>query len=195
MLKSRDICHHSAAHASPIAQPTQAPQRSPRTPHSAAGLLRLFTNCYTSVTKTWYNYVNLHSKKYNLEVAFCTKFSINQMVKCAKKLINPLTKCANMQKRVASSRRQSFGGRVCARIMSIFSFPTHTRAHFARQITKDYKMFSMWLQNKDKTETQNALCNFSKSPHMCKLPIVWLGTLCGLCILPYIWLAFLRLLV
>ena len=37
---------------------------------------------------------------------------------------------------------------MCARIMSIFSFPTHTRAHFARQITKDYKMFSMWLQTK-----------------------------------------------
>ena len=75
---------------------------------------------------------------------------------------------------------------MCARIMSIFSFPTHTRAHFARQITKDYKTFSMWLQNKDKIETQNALCNFSKSPHMCKLLIVWLGALCGLCILPYI---------
>ena len=75
---------------------------------------------------------------------------------------------------------------MCARIMSIFSFPTHTRAYFARQITKDYKTFSMWLQNKDKTETQNALCNFSKSPHMCKLLIVWLGALCGLCILPYI---------
>ena len=44
----------------------------------------------------------------------------------------------------------------------------------------------MWLQNKDKTETQNALYNFSKSPHMCKLLIVWLGALCGLCILPYI---------
>ena len=44
----------------------------------------------------------------------------------------------------------------------------------------------MWLQNKDKIETQNALCNFSESPHMFKLPIVWLGALCGLCILPYI---------
>ena len=37
------------------------------------------------------------------------------------------------------------------------------------KLQKDYKMFSMWLQNKDKIETQNALCNFSKSPHMCKL--------------------------
>ena len=57
-------------------------------------------------------------------------------------------------------------GLICARITSFFSFPTHTRAYFARQITKDYKTFSMWLQNKDKIETQNALYNFSKSPHM-----------------------------
>ena len=71
--------------------------------------------------------------------------------------------------------------------MSNFIFPTHTRAHFAHklQITKDYKMFSTWLQNKDKAETHNALCNFSESPYICKLPIVWLGALCGLCILPY----------
>ena len=31
-----------------------------------------------------------------------------------------------------------------------FYFPTHTRAHFARQITKNYKTFSMWLQIKTK---------------------------------------------
>ena len=78
-------------------------------------------------------------------------------------------------------------GRVCARITSIFSFPTHTRAYFAHELQKDYKTFSMWLQNKDKTETQNALCNFAKSPHMCRLLIVWLGALYGLCILPYIY--------
>lgn len=53
------------------------------------------------------------------------------------------------------------------------------------KLQKDYKTFSIWLQNKDKTETHNTLCNFSKSPHIWKLLIVWLGTLCGLCILPY----------
>ena len=57
---------------------------------------------------------------------------------------------------------------VCARITSFFSFPTHTRAHFPHKLQKDYKTFSMWLQNKDKTETYNALCNFSESPHMCR---------------------------
>lgn len=64
----------------------------------------------------------------------------------------------------------------------IFQFPHAYMCQFCRQITKDYKMFSMRLQNKDKTETQNALCNFSKSPYMCKLLIVWIGALCGLCI-------------
>ena len=54
------------------------------------------------------------------------------------------------------------------------------------KLQRDYKTFSMWLQNKDKTETQNALYNFSKSPHMCKSLIVWLGALCGLCIFAHI---------
>lgn len=112
------------------------------------------------------------------------------MVKCAKKLINLLTKLANVLKGCLHQGGKSFGV-VCVCITSIFSFPAHVYAHFARQITKDYKTFSTWLQNKDKTKTHNALCNFSKSPHMYKLPIVWLGALCGLCILPiYKWLAF-----
>lgn len=38
------------------------------------------------------------------------------------------------------------------------------------KLQKDYKTFSIWLQNKDKTKTQNALCNFSKSPHMFRSP-------------------------
>ena len=70
---------------------------------------------------------------------------------------------------------------VCARVLRHFSvFPRIHAPILPRKITKDYKMFSMWLQNRDKTETQNALCNFSKSPHMCKLPnymawcIMWL---------------------
>ena len=45
-------------------------------------------------------------------------------------------------------------------------FPRIHAPILPRKITKDYKMFSMWLQNRDKTKTQNALCNFSKSPHM-----------------------------
>ena len=51
---------------------------------------------------------------------------------------------------------------IWARIMSIFSFPTHTRAHFARRITKDYKMFSMWLQNKDKNWNTERIMQFFK---------------------------------
>ena len=72
------------------------------------------------------------------------------MVKCAKKLINLLTKWVNVLKGCLHQSGKSFGPCVCARITSIFSFPTHTRAHFARQITKDYKKISMWLQNRDK---------------------------------------------
>ena len=118
------------------------------------------------------------------------------MIKCAKKFVNQLTKWVNMLKGCLHQGGKSFGGRVCVRITSIFSFPMHTRAHFSHELQKDYKTFSMWLQNKDKTETQNALCNFSKSPYICKLPIVWLGTLCGLCIFAHIYTACgLRLLV
>ena len=58
------------------------------------------------------------------------------MVNCAKKLLNLLTKWANMLKGCLHQGGKRFGGRVCARITSIFSFPTHTCAHFARQITK-----------------------------------------------------------
>ena len=61
-------------------------------------------------------------------------------------------------------------GLIYVRITSIFSFPTHTRAHFARQITKDYKMFSMWLQNKNKLKHRTHYAIFSKSPHMCRSP-------------------------
>ena len=111
---------------------------------------------------------------------------INQMVKCAKKLLNLLTKWANMLKGCLHQGGKRFGGRVCARITSFFSFPTHIYAHFRPKNYKRLQNIFNVLQNKDKTEIQNALCNFSKSPHMFKLPIVWLGALCGLCICPYI---------
>ena len=51
-----------------------------------------------------------------------------------------------------------------------FYFPHACIRPFLPINYKRLQMFSMWLQNRDKTETQNALCNFSKSPHMCKLP-------------------------
>ena len=104
------------------------------------------------------------------------KNSINQMVKCPKKLINRLTKQVNMQKRVASSRWQSFGVMCVHAYYVIFQFPHACMYTFLPdKLQKNYKMFSMWLQNRDKTETQNALCNFSESPHMCRSPgyMVW----------------------
>ena len=63
------------------------------------------------------------------------------------------------------------GGRAlgsCGRAYYVI-FSVFPRIH-APIFPMNYKAFSMWLQNKDKTETQNALCNFSKSPHMCRSP-------------------------
>ena len=80
---------------------------------------------------------------------------------------------------------------VYERVLRHFSvFPRIHAPILPDKLQKNYKTFSMWLQNKDKTETYNALCNFSESPHMCKLPnyMAW-------CIMqlvhfaPYIWLA------
>ena len=71
-----------------------------------------------------------------------------------------------MQKRVASSRWQSFGV-MCVCVLRQFSvFPRIHAPILPHKLQKDYKTFSMWLQNKDKTKTHNALCNFSESPHM-----------------------------
>ena len=55
---------------------------------------------------------------------------------------------------------------MCARITSIFSFPTHVYAHFAHELQNIFNVVTKQKQ----TETQNALCNFSESPHMCRSP-------------------------
>ena len=67
-------------------------------------------------------------------------------------------------------------GVVCVRVLRQLSVSPRIHAPILPdKLQKDYKTFSMWLQNKDKTETQNALCNFSKSPHICRSPnyMVW----------------------
>ena len=121
--------------------------------------------------------------------AKCTKSSINQMVKCAKKLINLLTKWANMLKGCLHQGGKSFGGLIWACITSIFSFPTHTRAHFAQKLQKDYKMFSMWLQIKTKLKHRTHYAIFQNRRICVDRPAIWIGALCGLCILPiYKWL-------
>ena len=58
------------------------------------------------------------------------------MVKCPKKLINQLTKWVNMLKGCLHQGGENLGCFAWVRITSIFSFPTHIYAHFARQITK-----------------------------------------------------------
>ena len=85
-------------------------------------------------------------KKYNLELAKCTKSSINQMVKCAKKLINILTKWANMLKGPLHQGGESFGV-VCVRVLCQFSVSPRIHAPILpdklQKITKcfqcDYK--------------------------------------------------------
>ena len=122
-----------------------------------------------------------------LDLCKMPKNSINQMVKCAKKLINLLTKCGNMLKGCLRQRRQELGVVCMSAYYVIFQFShTYICPFLPDKLQKDYKMFSMWLQNRDKARTQNTLCNFSKSPHICKLSIVWLGALCGLCIFVHI---------
>ena len=89
-------------------------------------------------------------------------------------------------KRLPSSRWQKvWGSCVCAYYVNFQFSHAYTRLFCPTNYKKLQNIFNV-VTNKDKTETQNALCNFSKSPHMCKLLIVWLGALCGLCILPYI---------
>lgn len=113
------------------------------------------------------------------------------MVNYAKKLINRLTKWVNMQKRVASSRRQKVWGRVCARITSIFSFPTHTRAHFAMNYKKITKHFQCGYKTKTKLKHITHYAIFQNRRICASCQIIWLGALCGLCILLiYKWLAF-----
>ena len=77
-------------------------------------------------------------------------------------------------------------GVVCVRVLRHFSvFPRIHAPIFPMNYKRLQNVFNV-VTNKDKIETQNALCNFSKSPHMCKLLIVWLGTLCGCAFCPYI---------
>ena len=108
------------------------------------------------------------------------------MVKCAKKLLNLLTKCVNMLKGCLHQGGESLGSCVCARITSIFSFPRIHAPILPRKITKDYKKFSMWLQKKTKLKHRTHYAIFQNRPICVDRQTIWIGALCGLCILPYI---------
>ena len=59
------------------------------------------------------------------------------------------------------------------------------------KLQKDYKMFSMWLQNKDKMEYRTHYAIFQNRRICADRSAIWIGALCGLCILPiYKWLVF-----
>ena len=60
-------------------------------------------------------------------------------------------------------------GRVCAYYVN-FQFSHACIRPFCHKNYKRLQNVFNVVTNKDKTETQNALCNFSKSPHMCRSP-------------------------
>ena len=77
-------------------------------------------------------------------------------------------------------------GLAWACITSFFSFPTHTRAHFAHKLQKITKCFQCGYKIKTRLRYITHYAIF-QNRHICAdHPAIWLGALCGLCILPYI---------
>ena len=72
------------------------------------------------------------------------------------------------------------------RVLRHFSVFLRIHAPICPQITKDYKTFSMWLQTKTKLKHRTHYAIFQNRRICADRPIIWLGALCGLCILPYI---------
>ena len=114
---------------------------------------------------------------------------INQMVKCAKKSLKPLTKWVNMLKGCLHQGGRALG-LICARITSFFSFPTHTRAYFSHELQNITKHFQCGYKTKTKLKHRTHYAIFQNRCICADRPIIWLGALCGLCILLiYKWLA------
>ena len=104
------------------------------------------------------------------------------MVKCAKKLINPLTKWANMQKRVSSSRRQSFGSYICAYYV-IFQFPhAYMYTFLPDKLQKITKHFQCGYKTKTRLKHRTHYAIFQNRRICADRQTIWLGALCGLCI-------------
>ena len=89
-------------------------------------------------------------------------------------------------KRLPSSKRRKLWGRVCVRITSIFSFPTHTRAHFPHKLQKITRRFQCGYKTKTKLKHRTHYAIFQNRRICSDRLTIWLGALCGLCILPYI---------
>ena len=108
------------------------------------------------------------------------------MVKCAKKLINLLTKWINMLRGYLHQGGKRFGVvRVC--VLRQFSVSPRIYMpilpHKLQKITKNFQ-YGYKTKTKLKHRTHYA---FFKNRRICaSCQIIWLGALCGLCILPYI---------
>ena len=73
------------------------------------------------------------------------------------------------------------------RITSFFSFPTHTRAHFAHKLQKITKRFQCGYKTETKLKHRTHYAIFQNRRIYSDCPAIWLGALCGLCILHHIY--------
>ena len=90
-------------------------------------------------------------------------------------------------KRLSSSKRQKLVGALHACVLCQFSVSPRIYAPILpHKLQKDYKMFSMWLQNKNKLKYRAHYAIFQNRHIYADRPAIWLGSLCGLWILPYI---------
>ena len=156
-----------------------------------AGLLRLFTNCYTSATKHGIIMSIYAQKNYNLESAFCTKSSINQVVKCAKKLINILTKWVNMLKGSLHQGGKSFGV-VCVRVLCQFSVsPRMYMPILPDKLQKITKCFQCGYKTKTKLKHRTHYAIFQNRRICASCQLYGLVHYAACVFLPiYKWLAF-----
>ena len=69
--------------------------------------------------------------------------------------------------------------------MSIFSFPTHTRAHFAHKLRKITKRFQCGYKTETKLKYITHYAIFQNRRICASCTAIWLCSLCDLCILPY----------
>ena len=107
------------------------------------------------------------------------------MIKCAKKFVNQLTR-GKYAGKVDPSRWQSFGV-VRARVLRHFSvFPRIHAPILPTNYKKITKHFQCGYKIKTKLKHRTHYAIFQNRRICADRPIIWLGALCGLCILPYI---------
>ena len=105
------------------------------------------------------------------------------MVKCAKKLLNPLTKWINMQKRVASSRRQSFGSYICAYYVNFQFSHACIRSFCSTNYKKLQNVFNVVTKQRQNWNTEHIMQFFKIAAyvHIAKLYGLVHYAVCAFC--------------